>query len=84
VSVIGYVGLGVCDRVRGVGCPPPSILFYYSLQDVIRTICSPYGFVQRVVVFRKNGLQVLVEYPHLVPICCEDSKATLSSAVDPL
>ena len=34
-----------------------------SLQEVIRTICSPYGFVQRVVVFRKNGLQVLVEYP---------------------
>lgn len=33
------------------------------LQDVIRTICSPYGFVQRTVIFRKNGLQVLVEYP---------------------
>ena len=33
------------------------------LQDVIRTICSPYGFVQRIVIFRKNGLQVLVEYP---------------------
>jgi heterogeneous nuclear ribonucleoprotein L len=31
--------------------------------DVIRTICSPYGFVQRIVIFRKNGLQVLVEYP---------------------
>lgn len=30
---------------------------------MIRTICSPYGFVQRIVVFRKNGLQVLVEYP---------------------
>lgn len=30
--------------------------------DVIRTICSPYGFVQRIVVFRKNGLQVLVEF----------------------
>lgn len=34
-----------------------------ALQEVIRTICSPYGFVQRVVIFRKNGLQVLVEYP---------------------
>lgn len=33
------------------------------LQEVMRTICSPYGFVQRIVVFRKNGLQVLVEYP---------------------
>ncbi|XP_019851800.1 PREDICTED: heterogeneous nuclear ribonucleoprotein L-like [Amphimedon queenslandica] len=30
--------------------------------DVIRTICTPYGFVQRIVIFRKNGLQVLVEF----------------------
>lgn len=30
--------------------------------EVIRTICSPYGFVQRIVIFRKNGLQVLVEF----------------------
>ena len=46
------------------------------LQDVIRTICSPYGFVQRIVIFRKNGLQVLVEYPHphvlggQMSLCC--------------
>ena len=39
------------------------------MQEVIRTICSPYGFVQRIVIFRKNGLQVLVEYPLLICSC---------------
>ena len=41
-------------------------------QEVMRTICSPYGFVQRIVVFRKNGLQVLVEYPS--PLCSEHAR----------
>eukprot|EP00128_Syssomonas_multiformis_P012465 Colp12_sorted_trinity150504_noHs@1624 len=30
--------------------------------EVIHSICSPYGVVQRIVVFRKNGVQVLVEF----------------------
>lgn len=32
------------------------------LQDVIHTISSPYGVVQRVAIFRKNGVQALVEF----------------------
>lgn len=32
------------------------------LQDVIHTISSPYGMVQRVAIFRKNGVQALVEF----------------------
>eukprot|EP00126_Sphaerothecum_destruens_P013147 Sdes_comp22494_c0_seq1m20941 len=30
--------------------------------DVINTVCSPYGQVVRIVIFRKNGTQVLVEF----------------------
>ena len=32
------------------------------VQDVIHTISSPYGVVQRVAIFRKNGVQALVEF----------------------
>ena len=34
-------------------------------QDVMHTICSPYGKVVRIVIFKKNGLQTMVEYPFL-------------------
>jgi hypothetical protein len=36
-----------------------SLLF----QEVLHTICSPSGQVLRIVVFRKNGMQAMVEYP---------------------
>ncbi|CAH2232324.1 jg26323 [Pararge aegeria aegeria] len=32
-------------------------------QDVIHTISTPHGQVQRIVVFKKNGVQAMVEYP---------------------
>lgn len=32
-------------------------------QDVMHTICSPYGQVLRIVIFKKNGVQAMVEYP---------------------
>ena len=32
-------------------------------QDVMHTICSPYGQVQRIVIFKKSGMQSMVEYP---------------------
>lgn len=35
------------------------------LQDVLYTICNPCGPVQRIVIFRKNGVQAMVEYPLL-------------------
>ena len=34
-----------------------------SLQDVLYTICNNCGPVQRIVIFRKNGVQAMVEYP---------------------
>jgi hypothetical protein len=36
-----------------------SLLF----QEVLHTICSPNGQVLRIVIFRKNGTQAMVEYP---------------------
>lgn len=35
----------------------------YFPQDVLYTICNPCGPVQRIVIFRKNGVQAMVEYP---------------------
>ncbi|NWU08277.1 HNRPL protein, partial [Cephalopterus ornatus] len=36
----------------------------YSIPtDVLYTICNPCGPVQRIVIFRKNGVQAMVEYP---------------------
>lgn len=32
-------------------------------QDVLHTICNPNGPVQRIVIFKKNGVQAMVEYP---------------------
>ncbi|KAH8027564.1 hypothetical protein HPB51_007114 [Rhipicephalus microplus] len=31
--------------------------------DVIHTICTPSGKVMRIVIFKKNGVQAMVEYP---------------------
>lgn len=36
---------------------------FASLQDVLYTICNNCGPVQRIVIFRKNGVQAMVEYP---------------------
>lgn len=35
----------------------------FSLQEVLHTISSPHGQVQRIVIFKKNGVQAMVEYP---------------------
>jgi hypothetical protein len=32
-------------------------------QEVLHTICSPSGQVLRIVIFKKNGMQAMVEYP---------------------
>lgn len=34
-----------------------------SLQEVLHTISSPHGQVHRIVIFKKNGVQAMVEYP---------------------
>ena len=35
----------------------------YSFQDILHTIFSKQGHVLRIVIFRKSGLQAMVEYP---------------------
>uniref|UniRef100_UPI00358EE8AE heterogeneous nuclear ribonucleoprotein L-like n=1 Tax=Myxine glutinosa TaxID=7769 RepID=UPI00358EE8AE len=37
---------------------------YPITTDVIYTICYPCGTVQRIVIFKKNGLQAMIEYPY--------------------
>uniref|UniRef100_G3U4N4 Heteroous nuclear ribonucleoprotein L n=1 Tax=Loxodonta africana TaxID=9785 RepID=G3U4N4_LOXAF len=39
---------------------------YSITTDVLYTICNPCGPVQRIVIFRKNGVQAMVEYPLLM------------------
>ena len=38
---------------------------YSITTDVLYTICNPCGPVQRIVIFRKNGVQAMVEYTFL-------------------
>ncbi|EOA92925.1 Heterogeneous nuclear ribonucleoprotein L, partial [Anas platyrhynchos] len=45
--------------------------------DVLYTICNPCGPVQRIVIFRKNGVQAMVEYPSLP---AQRAKASLNGA----
>ena len=46
---------------------------YNITVDVINTVCSPYGQVLRIVIFRKNGTQVLVEFESI-----EDATAAMN------
>lgn len=40
----------------------PFVIVTLLLQDVIHQICSPQGKVMRVVIFKKNGVQAMVEF----------------------
>ena len=33
--------------------------------EVMNAICSPHGQVLRIVIFKKNGVQAMVEYPFI-------------------
>jgi hypothetical protein len=39
------------------------MVFFSSFQDVLHTICQASGQVLRIVIFKKNGVQAMVEYP---------------------
>lgn len=43
--------------------PTKSNFFFFLLQEVLHTISTPSGQVQRIVIFKKNGVQAMVEYP---------------------
>lgn len=38
---------------------------FLSLQDVLHKICVPHGQVMRIVIFKKNGVQAMVEFDNL-------------------
>uniref|UniRef100_A0AAQ4Q3Q4 RRM domain-containing protein n=1 Tax=Gasterosteus aculeatus aculeatus TaxID=481459 RepID=A0AAQ4Q3Q4_GASAC len=50
---------------------------YPITTDVLYTICNNCGPVQRIVIFRKNGVQAMVEYPFP---CAQRAKASLNGA----
>uniref|UniRef100_A0A3Q3R8T8 RRM domain-containing protein n=1 Tax=Monopterus albus TaxID=43700 RepID=A0A3Q3R8T8_MONAL len=50
---------------------------YPITTDVLFTICNNCGPVQRIVIFRKNGVQAMVEYPFF---CAQRAKASLNGA----
>jgi hypothetical protein len=37
--------------------------FLLFLQDVMHTICSPHGRVEKIVIFKKQAVQSMVQYP---------------------
>uniref|UniRef100_A0A672FS65 Heterogeneous nuclear ribonucleoprotein L-like n=1 Tax=Salarias fasciatus TaxID=181472 RepID=A0A672FS65_SALFA len=49
---------------------------YPITTDVLYTICNNCGPVQRIVIFRKNGVQAMVEYP----LVAQRAKASLNGA----
>ncbi|KAK7904262.1 hypothetical protein WMY93_016869 [Mugilogobius chulae] len=49
---------------------------YPITTDVLYTICNNCGPVHRIVIFRKNGVQAMVEYP----FCAQRAKASLNGA----
>ncbi|XP_033729127.1 heterogeneous nuclear ribonucleoprotein L-like isoform X1 [Pecten maximus] len=46
--------------------------------DVMHTICSPYGEVQRIVIFKKHGVQAMVEFENTP--CAKRAKEALNGA----
>uniref|UniRef100_A0A8C1AD91 Heterogeneous nuclear ribonucleoprotein L2 n=1 Tax=Cyprinus carpio carpio TaxID=630221 RepID=A0A8C1AD91_CYPCA len=53
---------------------------YPITTDVLYTICNNCGPVQRIVIFRKNGVQAMVEYPLLFQTSAQRAKASLNGA----
>ncbi|XP_078001152.1 heterogeneous nuclear ribonucleoprotein L-like isoform X2 [Glandiceps talaboti] len=51
---------------------------YPITTDVVHTICNPFGPVQRIVIFRKNGVQTMVEFDNVDS--ASRAKASLNGA----
>ncbi len=45
-----------------------SFFFPISVKDVLYTVCNPIGSVLRIVIFKRNGIQAMVEYPYCVSV----------------
>uniref|UniRef100_A0A8C7WLK9 RRM domain-containing protein n=1 Tax=Oncorhynchus mykiss TaxID=8022 RepID=A0A8C7WLK9_ONCMY len=51
---------------------------YPITTDVLYTVCNPIGSVMRIVIFKRNGIQAMVEYPFC--LCAQKAKAALNGA----
>lgn len=51
--------------------------FSCVFQEVIYTICHPHGTVLRIVIFKKNGVQAMVEFGKRTSISVVDRVVTL-------
>ncbi|XP_067093016.1 heterogeneous nuclear ribonucleoprotein L-like [Osmerus mordax] len=51
---------------------------YPITTDVLYTVCNPIGSVLRIVIFKRNGIQAMVEYPSIQ--CAQKAKAALNGA----
>ena len=49
--------------------PVINVLSLSLSQDVLYTVCNPVGNVQRIVIFKRNGIQAMVEYPDCACVC---------------
>lgn len=52
---------------------------YSLLQEVLHTISAPSGQVQRIVIFKKNGVQAMVEYPFAIHVLRPLDESRISS-----
>ena len=73
----------LCDFSGGE--QPNSVLLFTIMNpqypitvDVMHTVCTPHGNVNRIVIFKKNGVQAMVEYPFYANILCKVLKKTKS------
>ncbi|UYV74984.1 HNRNPLL [Cordylochernes scorpioides] len=65
------------ERVRNTEDEKPNHILLMTIMnpaypitvDVINTICTPNGKVLRIVIFKKNGVQAMVEYPLMGLLC---------------
>ncbi|XP_062257038.1 heterogeneous nuclear ribonucleoprotein L-like [Platichthys flesus] len=54
---------------------------YPITTDVLYTVCNPIGSVLRIVIFKRNGIQAMVEYPWFESVqCAQKAKAALNGA----
>ena len=71
MTIIIYTVSSNCDTATSISglqttlkdCVPNLYFLCFLLQKVLHKICSTHGKVLRIVIFHKNGLQALVEYP---------------------
>ena len=60
INHLSHWHTSLCDIIQH---PVHSWCFdLFRAQEVLHTISSPYGVVQRIAIFRKNGVQALVEF----------------------